>query len=113
MYYVIKEKGNGAAVTDSGMVSLNYNLNLVDGIIIDGTTKKKYGHKTPFEYKVGRLVPKPGGVLPGFNEGMKQLNVGGDAIFIIPPTLGYGDLDLKVVPPNSVLIFEVQVLGIK
>ncbi len=113
LYYVIKEKGNGAPVTDSGIVRLNYNLNLTDGIIIDGTTKKKFDHKYPFEYKVGRLVPKAGGVLPGFDEGMKLLNIGGDAIFIIPPTLGYGDLDLKVVPPNSVLIFDVKVLGIK
>ncbi len=112
VYYVIKNKGAGIPLTDSAVVNLNYSLNLVDGNIIDSNKKKKYGHKNPFEFKVGKLIPKMGGVIPGFNDGAKLLNVGGSAIFIIPPTLGYGDLDLKVVPPNSVLIFDVQILGI-
>ena len=53
LYYVIKKAGNGPAVTDGQKVSVNYTGSLTDGFIFDSNMKKKYHHKTPFEYVAG------------------------------------------------------------
>jgi FKBP-type peptidyl-prolyl cis-trans isomerase FkpA len=107
LYYVIKKVGKGPAVTDSQKVSVNYTGSLINGFIFDSNTRKKFHHKAPFQYTVGA-----GQLIKGFDEGDKLLRVGGSAILIIPPTLGYGDKDLKIIPPNSILIFEVQILSV-
>ncbi len=69
--------------------------------------KRKFHHKAPFEYKVGT-----GQLIRGFEEGDKLLHAGGSAILIIPPYLGYGDRDMKIIPPNSVLGFEVHIRAV-
>lgn len=56
-----------------------------------------------------------GNMIPGWNEGLQLLKVGGKARFLVPSHLGYGEEGFKdgeayLVPPNRVLVFELEVL---
>ena len=44
---------------------------------------------------------------------MLELKPGAKAFLVAPPTLGYGDRDLEDIPPNSILVFEMEIKGVK
>jgi len=102
-YFMIKE-GVGAQATAGQTVSVHYTGKLSDGTKFDSS----HDRNAPIEFPLGE-----GRVIPGWDEGIALLKIGGKATFIIPPNLAYGARGAGgVIPPNATLIFEVELLDI-
>ena len=102
-YFMIKE-GEGEQATAGKTVSVHYTGKLTDGTKFDSS----HDRNAPIEFPLGA-----GRVIPGWDEGIALLKVGGKATFIIPPNLAYGARGAGgVIPPNATLIFEVELLEI-
>ena len=103
-YFMIKE-GEGAQAEAGKTVSVHYTGKLADGTKFDSS----HDRNAPIDFPLGQ-----GKVIPGWDEGIALLKVGGKATFIIPPHLAYGARGAGgVIPPNATLIFEVELMGIK
>jgi FKBP-type peptidyl-prolyl cis-trans isomerase len=103
-YFMIKE-GDGIQASAGKTVSVHYTGKLADGTKFDSS----HDRNAPIEFPLGE-----GRVIPGWDEGIALLKVGGKATFIIPPHLAYGERGAGgVIPPNATLIFEVELMGIK
>jgi FKBP-type peptidyl-prolyl cis-trans isomerase len=102
--YVVKKQGDGAQKPVHGQaVTVHYTGTLMDGRVFDSSVQR--GQPTTF---------KIGEVIEGWNEALVDMSVGEKRTLIIPPELGYGTMGYPgVIPPNSTLIFEVELLGIK
>jgi peptidylprolyl isomerase len=102
--YVEIEKGDGPAPQTGDVVAVHYTGTLEDGTEFDSS----YGRGEPFAFPLGQ-----GFVIPGWDEGIALMNVGGKARLIIPPELGYGDAGAGgVIPPGATLIFDVELVDI-
>lgn len=115
LYYVITQKGSGENAKPGQEVSMNYTGRLMDGTVFDSNEDPKFGHKEAFKFQLGG-----GQVIKGWDEGIALLNKGSKATLIIPSPLAYGDRAMppnennaKGIPANSVLVFEVELLGAK
>ena len=103
--YQILQEGNGKqAVAEKG-VSVHYKGMLVDGTVFDSSYKRK----EPIDFTLG-----VGQVIAGWDEGIQLLKVGDKARFVIPSDLAYGSQGAaNVIPPNAILIFDVELMGVK
>jgi len=97
--------GSGAEAINGKKISVNYVGTLADGKKFDSS----YDRGTPFQFVLGA-----GQVIQGWELGVAGMKVGGKRKLIIPPALGYGDRNIGngLIPPNSTLIFEVELLGV-
>lgn len=102
---VIDEKiGSGQAVKKGDTVEINYVGTLTNGKEFDASAN----HGGAFTTQIG-----VGQVIKGWDDGIIGMKVGGKRKLIIPPSFGYGDQAVGSIPPNSTLIFQVQLVGIK
>ena len=102
LQYQTLREGTGASPTADDLVLVHYEGKLADGSVFDSS----YRTGQPAAFRVGEVVK-------GFGEGLQRMKTGGKARFVIPPALGYGAKDVGgVIPANSVLIFEVELLAI-
>ena len=100
--YMVQE-GPGSLPTEGTRLRLHYEGRLLDGTVFDDTWKRK----APFEVLVEKTA-----LIAGMEEGLRHLRVGSKAVLIIPPALGYpkGENPPNI-PPNSTLIYKVDILG--
>ena len=102
LQYEILREGEGATPGETERVTIHYKGTLIDGTPFDSS----YDGGTPATFGVN-------GVIPGFSEGLKLMNVGSQYRFTIPSDIGYGPNGSgQVIGPNAVLIFEVELLEI-
>jgi FKBP-type peptidyl-prolyl cis-trans isomerase len=97
LQYKVIEEGTGAKPTDGDTVELDYLLTLLDGSAADSS----YSRGEPAVFEVDSLIP-------GFIEGLKLMNEGSYYRFYVHPSLGYKDVGNEAIPPNSALIFDVE-----
>jgi FKBP-type peptidyl-prolyl cis-trans isomerase len=102
--YVDLVEGTGANPQPGKTVSVNYTGTLENGTKFDSS----YDHGQPLEFQIGT-----GAVIKGWDEGLMTMKVGGKRKLIVPPKLGYGPRAHGNIPPNSTLIFEVELLSVK
>jgi len=104
--------GNGAEATTGSTVLVHYTGWLYDPGAADHHGKEfDSSRKTgsPFEFRIGA-----GDVIPGWDQGVAGMKVGGKRVLTIPPSLGYGAQGAAdVIPPNATLVFEVELMGVK
>lgn len=107
LYYVMTKKGSGANATPGKKVSMNYTGKTLNGKVFDSNTDPEFKHVQPFEFNLGQ-----GQVIKGWDEGVQLLNTGARATFLIPSGLGYGAQGAgQAIPPNAVLLFDVELVG--
>lgn len=120
LQYSILQKGTGIKPAEGKDIYVHYAGYLEDGTLFDSSYEainKMYGKfdqnranqngYQPFPFKYG----SKGGLIPGFLEGINNMNFNDKAIFFIPAKLGYGERGAgNVIPPNSNIIFEVEIL---
>jgi FKBP-type peptidyl-prolyl cis-trans isomerase len=95
--------GQGAEVKVGDIVSVNYILALADGTVVQNS--KDFGQ--PFKFTLGA-----GEVIPGWEYGFVGMKVGGIRIITIPPELAYGANQAGPIPPNSTLVFTIELLDV-
>ena len=98
-YRIIKE-GNGARPKTTDTVKVHYSGRLIDGTEFDSSYKRN----EPVEFKLDSVIK-------GWTEGVQLMTVGSIYELVIPSDLGYGPMGNQAIPGNSVLIFEVALLG--
>ncbi len=97
--------GTGPSPKAGDTVSVNYTGTLEDSTQFDSSLDRNQ----PFEFQYGT-----GQVIPGWDQGLLTMKVGGKRKLTIPPELGYGAQGAgDKIPPNATLIFEVELLEIK
>src|SRR5437879_1151632 len=96
--------GRGTEAQTALEVTVHYTGWLPDGAKFDSSKDRK----TCFVFRLG-----DGMVIGGWDEGVAGMRVGGRRKLVIPPSLGYGTRAVGPIPPNSVLVFDVDLLGVK
>ncbi|APG58900.1 peptidylprolyl isomerase [Christiangramia salexigens] len=103
--YKIIQKGDGKKAEKGNSVSVHYKGQLADGTVFDSSYKRN----KPLEFPIG-----VGHVIPGWDEGIQLLQVGDKARMVIPSHLAYGERGAGgVIPPNAVLVFDVELMDVK
>ncbi len=120
LVYKIIKNGGEKKPANGATVYIDYAGFLEDGMLFDSSIKsveESYGKFNeqkqlqngyqPFPFVVGRKT----GLIPGFIEGLEKMKVGDKAILFIPAKLGYGEQGAgNLIPPNTNIIFEIEML---
>jgi FKBP-type peptidyl-prolyl cis-trans isomerase len=97
--------GNGATAQAGQSVVVHYTGWLTSGQKFDSSVDRN----DPFDFRLGA-----GQVIPGWDQGVAGMQVGGKRKLTIPPNLAYGSRGAGgVIPPNATLVFEVELLAVR
>jgi FKBP-type peptidyl-prolyl cis-trans isomerase len=102
-YQVLKQGTGTVSPKATDTVKVHYHGTLLNGTVFDSSVQR------------GQPISFPlNGVIPGWTEGLQLMKVGDKFKFEIPPNLAYGaNSPTPAIPPNSTLVFEVELLGIE
>lgn len=98
----ITKKGSGSAPKSSSMVKVHYEGTLADGTVFDSSIQRG----TPAEFPLN-------GVIPCWTIGLQEMQKGAKAKLYCPSETAYGDKQAGIIPPDSLLVFNVELLDIK
>jgi len=97
LQYKVMSLGEGALPTSEDMVKVDYMITFLDG----STGDNSYSRGEPSTFKLANLIP-------GFAEGVKLMPAGSHYRFYVHPSLAYGEAGNEMIPPNTLLIFDVE-----
>ena len=100
--------GTGAELTANKKAAVLYRGWLTNGQVFDESRTGSDGKLTPFVFTMGAHQ-----VISGWEQGLNGMKVGGVRLVIVPPAVGYGATAQGSIPPNSVLVFQVQLLEVQ
>ena len=102
-YQVLKQGTGTVSPKATDTVNVHYHGTLLDGTVFDSSVQRGQ----PISFALNRVIP-------GWTEGVQLMKVGDKFKFEIPPNLAYGPASPSPkIPPNSTLVFEVELLGIQ
>jgi len=102
LQYKVINSGAGPSPKLTDVVKVHYHGKLIDGTVFDSSVRRN----TPATFPVN-------GVIPGWTEALQMMKVGDKWQLVIPSKLAYGEQGPGPIGPNSVLVFEVELLGIE
>ncbi len=98
------ERGGGSAVKEGDIVNVHYIGRLSDGTQFDSSRDR--GQQFRFQVGAGRVIT-------GWEQGILGMREGGTRMLVIPSEMGYGNQSVGNIPPNSTLIFVIELLSIE
>jgi peptidylprolyl isomerase len=102
-YQVLKQGTGTVSPTATSRVKVHYHGTLLNGSVFDSSVQRG----EPISFGLNQVIP-------GWTEGVQLMKVGDKFKFEIPPNLAYGENSpTPAIPPNSTLVFEVELLGIE
>jgi FKBP-type peptidyl-prolyl cis-trans isomerase len=101
LQYEVVVKGNGAKPGPTDKVRVHYEGTLLDGTVFDSS----YNRGQPAEFGVDQVIP-------GWTEGLQLMNEGSTYNFTIPSNMAYGSGGSGAIPPNSTLLFKVELIAV-
>ncbi|PQO44301.1 hypothetical protein C5Y93_20280 [Blastopirellula marina] len=101
LQYIIEKEGTGATPKAADDVVCHYKGTLIDGTVFDSS----YDRGEPARFPVS-------GVIAGWTEALQLMKAGGKWKLFIPSELAYGERGNQAIPPNSVLIFDIELLEV-
>ena len=104
VYYLEIETGDGPVVDNGDIVTIHYNLYNIEDKLIESS----FG-SDPLQFVYGNKE-----MVPGIEEALGNMRVGGKATLIIPSTMGFGDVAIdKELPANSTVIFDIELIDVQ
>ncbi|MFN3587171.1 MAG: FKBP-type peptidyl-prolyl cis-trans isomerase [Moraxellaceae bacterium] len=102
LQYEVLVPGKGPRPKETDMVRVHYHGTLIDGTVFDSSVQRG----EPVTFTLSQVIP-------GWVEGLQLMGVGSKYRLTIPPELAYGEAGAGPIEPNTVLVFEVELLGIE
>ncbi len=103
LMYKVEKQGSGASPVNGATVTVNYTGSFLDGTVFDSSVQAG----KPVSFKIGQVIQ-------GWNEALVTMKKGEKRLLVIPPELGYGARGYPgAIPPNSFLVFEVELVDFK
>jgi FKBP-type peptidyl-prolyl cis-trans isomerase FklB len=102
LQYLVLQAGTGSTPSPTSTVTVHYRGTLIDGTEFDSS----YQRNEPARFRADRLVP-------GWSEALQLMKEGAKWKLFLPPDLAYGTKGTGPIPPNSALIFEMELLAVE
>ncbi len=117
LYVIVNKKGKGEKLEIGRNVAINYTGRLLNGKVFDTSVESvakenglyESGRKyEPLSYRVGEMS-----LIRGWEKGVINQPAGTKLTLIIPSAMAYGPRDMGIIPPNSPLVFDIEIVSVK